>query len=388
MIGTVQDITDRRRLEEQLLQSQKMEAIGRLAGGVAHDFNNLLTAIIGYADLLARRVQGTPRLEHNVAEILEAAERAAGLTRQLLAFSRKQVLQPRVLSLNATVSEMENMLRRLIGEDIQLLTRLDAGLGQVRADPTQIEQVILNLAVNARDAMPRGGTLTVETGNADLEEGRFVMLAVSDTGVGMDAETRSRVFEPFFTTKEPGKGTGLGLAMVYGIVAQSGGTIRVSSEPGQGTTFRVRLPRVDEEVAVEGPRGAETPADGGTETVLVAEDEDGVRGLICEILQGLGYHVLEAPRPEAAIHTLAEGGPRVHLLLTDVVMPGMDGRQLAERLTALQPGLRVLYMSGYTGEAIAEHGVLDQGTQLLQKPFTPDALARKVREVLDQRAGR
>jgi PAS domain S-box-containing protein len=384
MIGTVQDITDRKRLEEQLLQSQKMEAVGRLAGGIAHDFNNLLTAIIGYADLLARRVKGTPRLEHNVEEILEAAERAAGLTRQLLAFSRKQVLQPRVLSLNAAVADIEGMLRRVIGEDIQLVTTLAPGLGQVRADPTQLEQVILNLAVNARDAMPRGGRLILETANVEQEEGRYVMLAVLDNGVGMDAETQSRVFEPFFTTKEPGKGTGLGLAMVYGIVAQSGGSIRVDSAPGRGTTFKVLLPRVDEPVAVEPPR-LERPAGGGAETVLVAEDEDGVRALICEVLRGLGYRVLEARRPELALELMQEEGAPVRLLLTDVVMPGMDGRQLAERLTARQPGLRVLYMSGYTGEAIARHGVLEHGTQLLQKPFTPEALARKVREVLDAR---
>jgi two-component system cell cycle sensor histidine kinase/response regulator CckA len=384
MIGTVQDITDRKRLEEQLLQSQKMEAVGRLAGGIAHDFNNLLTAIIGYSDLLARRVKGTPRLEHNVGEILEAAERAAGLTRQLLAFSRKQVLQPRVLSLNAAVTDIEGMLRRVIGEDIQLVTALAGGLGQVRADPTQLEQVILNLAVNARDAMPRGGNLLLETANVDLDDARYVMLAVSDNGVGMDAETQSRVFEPFFTTKEPGKGTGLGLATVYGIVAQSGGSIRVDSEPGRGTTFKVLLPRVDEPAAVDPPR-AQLPAGGGCETVLVAEDEDGVRALICEVLRSLGYRVLEAPRPEAALDLMAGEGAPVRLLLTDVVMPGMDGRQLAERLTARQPNLRVLYMSGYTGEAIARHGVLEHGTELLQKPFTPEALARKVREVLDAR---
>jgi PAS domain S-box-containing protein len=383
MIGTVQDITDRRRLEEQLLQSQKMEAIGRLAGGVAHDFNNLLTAIIGYADLLARRVKGTPRLEHNVAEILEAAERAAGLTRQLLAFSRKQVLQPRVLSLNAAVADIESMLRRVIGEDVQLVTALAEGLGRVRADPTQLEQVILNLAVNARDAMPDGGRLTLETANVEMDGGRYVALAVTDSGVGMDAETRSRVFEPFFTTKEPGKGTGLGLAMVYGIVAQSGGSIRVHSEPGRGTTFKVFLPRVDDP-PTDPPR-SERPAGGGVETLLVAEDEDGVRALICEVLRDLGYRVLEAPRPERAVELLAGDGPPVHLLLTDVVMPGMDGRQLAQRLTALRPGLRVLYMSGYTGEAIARHGVLEHGTLLLQKPFTPEALARSVRQALDAR---
>jgi two-component system cell cycle sensor histidine kinase/response regulator CckA len=387
MIGTVQDITDRKRLEEQLLQSQKMEAIGRLAGGIAHDFNNLLTAIIGYADLLARRVKGTAFLEHNVGEILEAAERAAALTRQLLAFSRKQVLQPRVLSLNAVVADMESMLRRLIGEDVQLVTDLGENLGRVRADPTQLEQVILNLAVNARDAMPRGGKLTVETSNVELDDGRYVTLSVSDNGIGMDVETCSRVFEPFFTTKELGKGTGLGLAMVYGIVAQSGGSIRVYSKPGEGATFEVFLPRVDDPLAPDADP-AERPADGGSETLLVAEDEDGVRALICEILRELGYRVLEASRPEVAIKAMTDGGPPVHLLLTDVVMPGMDGRQLAEKLTTLQPGLRVLYMSGYTGEAIAEHGVLEHGTQLLQKPFTPDALARKVREVLDQRAGR
>ena len=387
LIGTVQDITDRRRLEEQLVQSQKMEAIGRLAGGIAHDFNNLLTAIFGYADLLARGVKEMPRLLRNVQEILHAAERAAGLTRQLLAFSRKQVLQPRVLSLNAAVAGMETMLRRLIGEDVQLFTALDPGLGQARADPGQLEQVILNLAVNARDAMPQGGQLIVETANVDLEDDRYVMLAVSDTGVGMDADVRRHLFEPFFTTKGPGKGTGLGLATVYGIVAQSGGSIRVQSEPGHGTTFKVFLPRVDEPLAAEA-RPVARPAVGGAETVLVAEDEDGVRSLICEILGELGYEVLEAGHPEAAIEAMAGGGRRVHLLLTDVVMPGMNGPQLAARLTALQPGLRVLYMSGYTGESIARHGVLEHGTHLLQKPFTPDDLARKVREVLDQRADR
>jgi two-component system, cell cycle sensor histidine kinase and response regulator CckA len=383
LIGTVQDITDRRRLEEQLVQSQKMEAIGRLAGGIAHDFNNLLTAIIGYADLLARRVKETPRLLNNVQEILEAAERAAGLTRQLLAFSRKQVLQPRVLSLNVAVADMQTMLRRLIGEDVQLVAALDPALGQARADPSQLEQVILNLAVNARDAMPQGGRLTLETANAELEDGRYVSLSVSDTGVGMDAEVRKHLFEPFFTTKGPGKGTGLGLATVYGIVAQSGGSILVESEPGRGTTFKVFLPRVDEPLASHAGPEALPPA-GGTETVLVAEDEDGVRSLICEILGELGYDVREAARPEAAIKAFSAGG-EVHLLLTDVVMPGMNGPQLAARLAALRPGLRVLYMSGYTGDSVALQGVLEQGTHLLQKPFTPDALARKVREVLDGR---
>jgi two-component system, cell cycle sensor histidine kinase and response regulator CckA len=387
LIGTVQDITHRRHLEEQLVQSQKMEAIGRLAGGIAHDFNNLLTAIMGYADLLARRVKETPRLLHNVQEILHAAERAAGLTRQLLTFSRKQVLQPRVLSLNVAVADMEPMLRRLIGEDVQLVTALEPGLGQARADPSQLEQVILNLAVNARDAMPQGGKLIVETANVERDDGRWVMLAVSDTGVGMDAEVRRHLFEPFFTTKAPGKGTGLGLATVYGIVAQSGGSIRVQSEPGRGTTFKVFLPRVDEPLTAQAHPDAQ-PAVGGSETVLVAEDEDGVRALICEILGELGYEVLEAGRPEAAIEAMSAGGRRVHLLLTDVVMPGMNGPQLAARLTALQPGLRVLYMSGYTGEAVAHHGVLEHGTHLLQKPFTPDALARKVREVLDAGAER
>ena len=391
----VNDITERRQLEEQLRQAQKMEAVGQLAGGIAHDFNNLLVAINGYSELALRRLQAEDPLRRNVEEIRKAGERAAALTRQLLAFSRRQVLQPMALDLNAIVSEMEKMLRRLIGEDVELRTALAPDLGSVKADPGQIEQVLMNLAVNARDAMPRGGKLTVETQNVDLDEeyasrhvavapGPYVMLAVSDTGTGMDAETQARIFEPFFTTKEVGKGTGLGLSTVYGIVKQSGGNVWVYSEPGHGSTFKVYFPRVGEG-AQEYRRGAE-PEEvlRGEETVLLAEDEETVRKLAREVLELYGYRVLEAAGGGDALLICERHAGPIQLLVTDVVMPEMGGRELAARLARLRPETRVLYMSGYTDSAIAHQGVLEDRADFIQKPFTPEALARKVREVLDR----
>ncbi|HET7321819.1 MAG TPA: PAS domain S-box protein, partial [Longimicrobiaceae bacterium] len=394
-LGAITDITERKELEEQLVQSQKMEAVGRLAGGVAHDFNNLLTAIKGFTELLLLDFDENDPRRSFITEIQGASNRAAGLTRQLLAFSRKQVLQPRVLDLNGSVTEIEKMLRRLIGEDVELITRPDPALGRVKADPGQMEQVLMNLVVNARDAMPDGGRLTVSTGNATLSAddipphagevvpGRFVVLSVQDTGTGMDEQTKGRIFEPFFTTKGQGKGTGLGLATVYGIVQQSGGFIEVESELGEGTTFRIALPRV-EEAAEE--QNAERPASGpvsGTETVLLVEDEVAVRVLVRRVLDRAGYRILEASSGQAALDLLADTGARVDLLLTDVVMPGMSGRELADELTARTPGLPVLYMSGYTDEAIMHHGVLAEGVAFLEKPFTPDILLRKLRDVLD-----
>jgi hypothetical protein len=394
------DVTEKRSLEAQLLQSQKMESMGRLAGGVAHDFNNLLGIITGYGELLRKKVAADPRLIKYVDDILKAAERAAGLTRQLLAFSRKQVLQPRILDLNAVVGETEKMLQRLIGEDIQLLTVLDEHVDPVRADPGQMDQVLMNLAVNARDAMPRGGRLTIETGNVVLDQaysrqhagvapGHYVMLAVSDTGHGMTSEVRTRVFEPFFTTKGPGKGTGLGLATVHGIVQQSGGHIWVYSEPGHGTTFKVYLPRTDAPGwAVETPAPAEIELPRGSETVLLVEDEASLRKLVRECLEASGYTVLEASHGTAALERSERHPGRIDLLMTDVVMPGMSGRELAERLRASRPEIRILYMSGYTDDAVVLHGVLAEDMAFLQKPFTAAELAGRVREVLDRTAGR
>jgi PAS domain S-box-containing protein len=395
-IGTLSvgdDITDRVRLEDQLRQAQKMEAVGRLAGGIAHDFNNVLTSIFGYTDLLLAESPAGPAQE-DLQEIKNAATRAASLTRQLLAFSRKQVLQPAVLSLNAIVADLENMLRRLIGEDVHLRTALAPDLGNALVDPGQMEQVILNLAVNARDAMPTGGRLTIETANAQLDDtyaeshrpvtpGRYVQLTVTDTGVGMTPEVRGQIFQPFFTTKEKGKGTGLGLATVYGIVKQSGGYIWAYSEPGHGATFKIYLPRVDApaDVRAEAEEGA-APAT-GTETVLLAEDDDLLRPLVRGILVKLGYHVLDAPNANAALTVARDHPAAIHLLVTDVVMPGESGRQLARRLAELRPDAKVLYMSGYTDDAIVHHGMLEPGLHYLQKPFTPVALARKVRAVLD-----
>ncbi|PYS49074.1 MAG: hybrid sensor histidine kinase/response regulator [Acidobacteria bacterium] len=389
------DVTERRLLEEQFRQSQKMEAIGQLAGGIAHDFNNLLTAINGYSELAMRKLQAEDPLRRNLEEIKKAGERAASLTRQLLAFSRKQILQPAVLVINSVVSDMEKMLRRLIGEDIDLKTALETQLGSIKADPGQIEQIIMNLVINARDAMPAGGKLTIETSNVDLDEtyarqhtgvtpGHYVMLAVSDTGMGMNTATLARIFEPFFTTKEKGKGTGLGLSTIYGIVKQSGGNIWVYSEVGQGTTFKVYLPRVDED-AQEYKRTDETEEIlQGTETILLAEDEEIVRTLAREILETYGYRVLEASGSGAALLICERVTEPIDLLITDVVMPEMSGRQLAARLSQLRPEMKVLYMSGYTDDAIVHQGVLDEDANFIQKPFTPDALAKKVREVLNK----
>jgi PAS domain S-box-containing protein len=389
-----EDVTARSRLEDQLRQAQKMEAVGQLAGGIAHDFNNLLTIINGYSQLLLDRMDSADTCRGFADEVKRAGERAAALTRQLLAFSRRQVLAPQILDLNTVVTGVEKMLKRLIGEDIQLLTALDVRLGPVRADPGQIEQVILNLAVNARDAMPKGGKLTLETANVELDSeyvethplatsGPHVMLAVSDNGCGMDRHTLSHIFEPFFTTKEPGKGTGLGLATVYGIVKQSGGNIWAYSEPGKGTTFKIYLPRVQEAVTAAAPAEGRTASPRGSETILVVEDDPAVRPLVRGVLLSRGYSVLEASRGDEALSVSESHRGPIKLLVTDIVMPGMNGRDLAEQLLLRHPETRVLYMSGYTNDAIVHHGVLAEGAAFLQKPFTPDALARKVREVLD-----
>ena len=380
----------------QLQQSQKLEAIGQLAGGVAHDFNNMLTAIIGYTDLSLRRVGLESPIRRNLEETKKAAERAAALVRQLLAFSRKQILEPKVLDLNDVVKDMEKMLTRLIGENIQLATRLEAELGSVKADPCQVEQIIVNLVVNARDAMPRGGKVTIETANTTLDEqavqrdvsikpGQYVMLAVSDTGSGMDEETQRRIFEPFFTTKDLGKGTGLGLSTVYGIVKQSGGNIWVYSEPGLGTMFKVYLPRIDDTTAIsiENP-AQEAAALRGSETILLVEDEDIVRGLTRKILMQAGYHVLDAKGGEEAIRVCRAHAGEIDLLLTDVVMPEISGKEVADRVLELRPALRVVFMSGYTDEAIVQHGVLDANVEFIQKPFTWIALTKKVRDVLNR----
>jgi PAS domain S-box-containing protein len=394
VLSLARDITERRNLEEQLLQAQKMEAVGRLAGGVAHDFNNLLTAIMGYSELALDALPEDHPEHNHIEEIRKAGERAAALTRQLLAFSRKQIFEPEVLCLNEVVSGMTKMLKRMIPEDVELVAVLDPGLERVKLDPTQMEQVLLNLAVNARDAMPGGGKLTLETANVELDvayakshpevqPGHYVMLAVSDTGCGMDEATKARIFEPFFTTKEKSKGTGLGLSTVYGIVKQSGGSIFVYSEPGKGTAFKIYLPRVEE--ALEPQRASAGPREQpkGAETVLVAEDDETLRRLIYEILQSSGYAVLEAGRGEEALRLAGEHAGPIHLLITDMVMPGMGGREVAGRLAALRPGTRVLFVSGYTDDAIVRHGVLESGLAFLQKPFVPEALLRKVREVLD-----
>ena len=392
-VAVFDNVTERRKLEDQLRQSQKMEAVGRLAGGVAHDFNNLLTVINGYSELLLRQVGEDSILRKEVDEIRKAGDRASMLTRQLLAFSRRQVLQPKVLDLNATVSGMATMLRRLIGEDIDLRILPGEGLGRVKADPGQVEQIILNLAVNARDAMPGGGRLTVETNNTFLDgtfsskhphavAGPHVLLAVSDTGVGMSEETQSHLFEPFFTTKERGKGTGLGLSTVYGIVKQSQGYVYVYSELGKGTTVKVYLPRVEGEDEIVSPVSA--PAPHGTETVLVVEDDTPVRDFVTRVLSAKGYRVLSACEGVEALRLCGDCADPVDLLVTDVVMPGMGGRELASRVEAAKPGVRVLFVSGYTENAISHHGVLEAGLEFLQKPFTTDALLRKVREVLDR----
>jgi PAS domain S-box-containing protein len=393
-IATKQDVTERRRLEKQFRQAQKMEAVGRLAGGVAHDFNNLLTIINGYSDLVLDRLNPDDPNRAHIGEIKKAGDQAASLTRQLLAFSRQQVLALQILDLNALVAHVQKMLRRLIGEDIDLAVVRDPSLGQVKADAGQIEQILMNLAVNARDAMPEGGKLVIETANAELDDayvcthplvvpGRYVMLAVSDTGMGIDAQTQAHIFEPFFTTKELGKGTGLGLAMVYGIVKQSGGYIWVYSEPGQGATFKIYLPRVDEVAESIQASKMSSHSLAGSETILLVEDEEAVRALAAKVLEERGYKVLESTSPEDALQIGERHKEPVHLLLTDVVLPRMSGRKIAEHLALLRPGMKVLYMSGYTDDSVVRQGVLEANTAFLQKPFTPASLARKVREVLD-----
>ncbi|MGC2282604.1 MAG: PAS domain S-box protein [Candidatus Acidiferrales bacterium] len=389
------DITDRKQLEEQLRQAQKMEAVGRLAGGIAHDFNNLLMVIQGYADLMTERLAEGDPLRRNAEQIQTASQRATSLTRQLLAFSRKQMLAPKVLNVQSVVVDMEKILRRLIGEDIQLETSSVPDLGLIKADRSQIEQVIMNLAVNARDAMPEGGRLTIETANVELDKaaahppavlspGKYVMLAVTDNGCGMDAETQAHIFEPFFTTKEKGKGTGLGLATVYGIVKQSGGYVWVYTEPGRGTSFKVYLPRIEDEQTARGRDGKsdaqELPR--GSETVLLVEDEKGVRELAREYLELTGYTVIAAEDGHTALELAAMHVGPIQLLMTDVVMPGISGRELAGRVKTIRPEIKVLFMSGYTDQAVVHHGILDTDAALLQKPFTMAALAAKLREIL------
>ncbi len=389
------DVTQRKNLEEQFRQAQKMEAVGRLSGGVAHDFNNLLGVIIGYGEIVQEGTAADSALRPCVDEMLKAGHRAAGLTRQLLAFSRQQVMDPRILDLNAVVKDMEKMLKRLIGEDIQLKTDLDPVLVRVKADQGQIEQVILNLAVNARDAMPNGGELKLQTSNFHMDEefvsrypypvlvGDYVLLTVTDNGVGMDAATRARVFEPFFTTKEKGKGTGLGLSMVYGVVKQSGGYIDVASEPGAGAIFKIYLPKA-EVMSDPQKQASEAPVLlHGTETVLLVEDEVSLRKLSRNLLELCGYDVLEAGSGSEALKISQDCKKPIHLLLTDVVMPGISGRILADHLLEQRPGIRVVYMSGYTGQTVGQHGVLAEGSFFLPKPFTREALARKIREALD-----
>jgi PAS domain S-box-containing protein len=397
-IGAVfvfKDITERRRLEEQFRQSQKLEAVGRLAGGVAHDFNNLLTVVSGYSDLLANNPSIDARAREAVTEVQKAAERAIAVTRQLLAFSRKTMLVPRPLDLNAVLADINKLIRRLIGEDIILVTNLAPSLLPVTADPGMLQQVILNLAVNARDAMPQGGDLTITTSNEvvdapaaalqpGLQPGRYALLTVADTGCGMDAETKAHIFEPFFTTKEPGKGTGLGLATVYGIVTQSLGHIDVQSEPGRGTTFRVHWPQCDEPAAAPDAAAETEAALGGTETVLLVEDEDAVRKLAARALEGYGYRVLVARDGREAEQVAQRDGRDLHLLLTDVVMPEISGLELARRLAPGRPEMKVLFMSGYTDDAIDRKGVLAPGADFLPKPFSPEVLARRVREALDR----
>ena len=394
-LAVIDDVTERKRLEEQFRQAQKMEAVGRLAAGVAHDFNNLLTAILGTTDLMIEDLPADDPDREGLLDIRGAAERAAVLTRQLLTFSRQQVVSPRMLRLNELITDLVKLLRRLLGEDVTIASALAPDCGAVKADPGQLEQVLVNLAVNARDAMPNGGRLTIETKNVDLDAdyptervmipaGRYVMLAVTDNGTGMDAQTNARIFEPFFTTKPVGKGTGLGLATVYGVVQQSGGYIWLYSELGHGTSFKIYLPRVD----ADGPQPAEeeqrASALDGSETVLVAEDEEAVRLIIAKALEARGYRVLSARDGTEALE-LAAGHGRIDLLVTDVVMPDMNGRELSRCLTEARPNLRTLYLSGYTDDAMLHRGVLQEGVAFLQKPFSLGALARKVRDVIEAR---
>ncbi|RME19044.1 MAG: response regulator, partial [Deltaproteobacteria bacterium] len=392
VVEFLRDITDKKRLEVQLLQAQKMEAVARLAGGVAHDFNNLLSVIIGRADMLMNELDGDSPLRKDIREILDAGRRAERLTRQLLTFSRRQVLQPEIIDLNEVVRGLSDFIARVLGEDVNVEFFTDAQLGGIRADLSQLEQVLMNLVVNARDAMPEGGKLTIETANVELDEqyarshadvvpGRYVMLAVSDTGIGMDEQTQQKIFEPFFTTKEEGRGTGLGLATVYGIVRQCGGYIWVYSEPGKGTTFKIYFPAVDMSEKRKAAEFGEIPR--GSETVLVVEDDDAVRRFLEKALQSLGYEPLIAAGAEQALELVRESASPPELLLTDVVLADDDGRRLAERLCSEHPGLKVLFISGYTTNGIVHNGMLDEGINFLPKPFSLMALARKMREVLD-----
>jgi nitrogen-specific signal transduction histidine kinase len=387
-----EDVTQRKLLEDELRQAQKMEAVGQLASGIAHDFNNALSVVIGYSDLLRMRLPGGDLAQKYVEQIATAGHRASALTRQLLAFSRKQVIQPVILDLNATTGEFEKMMRRLIAENIEITFKRSPDLGRVRMDPGQVEQILMNLAVNARDAMPLGGSLCIETANIELDEtyarqnvnvipGSYVMLSFSDTGCGMDRETQLHIFEPFFTTKEPGKGTGLGLSTVYGIMKQNAGHIRAYSVPGVGTTFSLYLPRLGEAAKLSEPPQALETIPLGTETVLIVEDEEPLRMLARICLEGNGYSVLDAPNAATALDLAKKHGGPIHLLLTDVVMPGMSGRELAECLTA-QREVKVLYMSGYNNDLIDDHCMLNHDTELLEKPFSLRSLLTKVSRVL------
>jgi len=393
LLAVTRDVTQLRALEQQMRQAQKMEAIGRLAGGVAHDFNNLLGVITGYAEMVSRRLPREDPLHVKVEQILKAAERAAALTRQLLAFSRRQVLQTKVLNLNHVVSDMDKMLRRLIGEDVELTTVLDPGLATLSGDPDQLAQIVMNLAVNARDAMPGGGRLTIETSNASLDQGYvalhplarpgpYVMLAISDTGAGMDAETQAHIFEPFFTTKPVGEGTGLGLSTVYGIVKQSDGYISVYSEVGVGTTFKIYFPRVEEGAAAVAARG-HAPTPPSSETVLLVEDDDALRGVLRETLEGNGYTVLAARDGAEALRLSDAHAGHIHAVVTDMVMPGLTGRSTAEAIARTRPDTKILYISGYSREAVMGKGDLSRDAAFLSKPFTLDGLLRRLRELLD-----
>jgi nitrogen-specific signal transduction histidine kinase len=394
-VGVQRDVTDSKLVAEQLRQSQKMEAIGRLAGGIAHDFNNILTIMLGNTELALEDLDAQRDCRELLQEILQTGGRAAGLTRQLLAFSRRQVLEPRILDLNAIVSESQKMLKRLIGEDVLLSTSLEPQLRKIEADPVQLEQILLNMTVNARDAMPKGGKLIIETRNIDLDPthaltaggevrpGPYVMLAVTDTGAGMNEEIKSRIFEPFFTTKERGRGTGLGLATVYGIVQQSGGYIWVYSEPNHGTTFKIYLPEhaAGGETAIRKPPAHKDLR--GSETLLIVEDELQVRAIARRMLEGQGYRVLEASSGEEALALARSFAEPIDLLITDVIMPGMSGKELAGAFCAARPQASVLFVSGYTDNTILQHGVLEEGVAFLQKPFSQESLAVKVRDVLD-----